>query len=317
MRADLVAMKRHNLNAVRCAHYPNDPRLLDMCDELGLYVVDEANAESHAHNTSLWRDRRWHGSWLARVSRMVERDRNHPSVVLWSLGNEAGYGPVHDAAAAWVRAADPTRPLHYEPAIFHTNWVDGGMAATDVVCPMYSPIEEIVDYGRSGKGTRPLIMCEYSHAMGNSNGSLADYQRAFETVPGLQGGFIWEWKDHALRQRLADGRERLAYGGQFGDEPNDANFVADGLMHADMTPHPAMREVAWVHRPVSVAARGRGANARLVVTNRRHFTELADLEGKTIHVPGADGRATYAAPMVNHSTEREESLSRYKAVSGK
>ena len=279
MRADLLEMKRHNVNAVRCAHYPNDPHLLDLCDELGLYVVDEANAEAHAFNTSLWSDTRFHASWMARVARMVERDRNHPSIILWSLGNEAGYGPVHDAAAAWVRAEDPSRPLHYEPAVYHTNWIDGGTAATDIVCPMYAPIADVVAYGRGGKGHRPLIMCEFSHAMGNSNGSLDRYVEAFETVPGVQGGFVWEWKDHGLRQRLPDGRERLAYGGQFGEHPHDANFVADGLVSADLVPHPAMRELAWVHRPVSVTLRGRGDDRRLVVRNRRHFTGLSDLVG--------------------------------------
>ncbi len=287
MRADLIAMKQHNVNAVRCAHYPNDPRLLDLCDELGLYVVDEANAEAHAFNTSLWQDTRWHASWLARVSRMVQRDRNHPCVIMWSLGNEAGYGPIHDTAAAWVRSNDPSRPLHYEPAIFHTNWWDGGHLATDVVCPMYSSIDDIIAYGKSGKGDRPLIMCEFSHAMGNSNGSLAEYVRAFETVPGLQGGFVWEWKDHGLRQGLPDGRVRLAYGGQFGDEPNDSNFVADGLMHADLTPHPVMRELAWVHRPVAVTLAGN--RSQITIANRRHFTNLDDLVGEwSLQVDGVE-----------------------------
>ena len=287
MRADLVLMKQHNVNAVRCSHYPNDPRLLDMCDELGLYVVDEANAEAHAFNTSLWKDSRFHSSWHARVSRMVERDRNHPSVIIWSLGNEAGYGPIHDAMASWVRAEDPSRPLHYEPAVFHTNWIEGGRTATDIVCPMYASIDDIVEYGGSGRGDRPLIMCEFSHAMGNSNGSLAEYVHAFETVPGLQGGFVWEWKDHGILQRTEDGRTRLAYGGQFGDEPNDSNFVADGLVHADMTPHPAMRELAWVHRPVSVRLRGQGSRRRIQVTNRRHFRSTDDLVGEwTLIVEG-------------------------------
>ncbi len=278
MRDDLEAMKRHNVNAVRCSHYPNDPRLLDLCDELGLYVVDEANIESHAFNTSLCDDPRYRGAWLARGARMVERDRNHPCVILWSLGNESGYGVNHDALAGWIRATDPTRPLHYEGAIFHRGWIDGGLGATDVVCPMYPQIDAIVAYGREGIGRRPMILCEYSHAMGNSNGSLADYWHAFETTPGLQGGFIWEWKDHGIRQRLARGVTRFAYGGQFGDDPNDGNFVADGLMHADLTPHPAMREVAWVHRPVAVtpAARHRG----IVVTNRRTFTDLSDLRAR-------------------------------------
>lgn len=279
MRADLELMKRHNVNAVRCAHYPNDPRFLDLCDELGFYVVDEANAEAHAWNESLHRDSRYRNTWMSRITRMVERDRNHPSVIVWSLGNEAGYGAVHDAAAGWIRATDPLRPVHYEGAVFHTGgpgsgWIDGGTAATDIVCPMYATIDDIVAYGNDRRGTRPLIMCEYSHAMGNSNGSLAEYWHAFETTPGLQGGFVWEWKDHGLRQRLDDGSTRLAYGGQFGDEPNDGNFVADGLVGADMDPHPAMRELAWVHRPVRTELCGTGASAHLRVHNRQWFTGL-------------------------------------------
>ncbi len=217
---------------------------------------------------------------------MVERDRNHPCVILWSLGNESGYGVNHDALAAWIRATDPTRPLHYEGAILHRGWVDGGMNVTDVVCPMYPQIEAIRAYGTEGVGVRPMILCEYSHAMGNSNGSLADYWEAFETTPGLQGGFIWEWKDHGITQRLANGTTRYAYGGQFGDQPNDGNFVADGLMHADLTPHPAMREVAWVHRPVAVtpAPRKRG----ITITNRRAFSDLSDLKARwELRVDGA------------------------------
>lgn len=276
MRADVIAMKRHNINAVRCAHYPNDARFLDLCDEYGLYVVDEANAESHAWNTSLCHDSRYRATWMARITRMVERDRNHPSIIMWSLGNEAGYGPIHDAAAGWIRSVDASRPLHYEGAIFHAGW-DGGHGATDVVCPMYAPIDDIVAYGEKSSGGRPLIMCEYSHAMGNSNGSLGDYWRAFESTPGLQGGFIWEWKDHGLTQRTADGRTRLAYGGQFGDEPNDGNFVADGLMHADMAPHPAMTEVAFVHRPVRVTATRKDGRIALRIANRQWFSSLTDL----------------------------------------
>jgi beta-galactosidase len=290
MRADIVEMKRHNINAVRCSHYPNDHRFLDLCDEYGLYVVDEANIESHAYNTSLCHDPRYLATWMARGTRMVQRDRNHPCVILWSLGNESGFGPHHHALAASIRAADPTRPLHYEGAIFHAGWRDGGRALTDVVAPMYSPIDAVVDYGRSG-GDRPLVMCEYSHAMGNSNGSLADYWRAFESTPGLQGGFIWEWKDHGLRQAVPNGREqtwRFAYGGQFGDEPNDGNFVADGLMAPDLVAHPATREVAWVHRPVRVALRRERGGARaLRITNANWFTDLAWLVPRwTLRIDG-------------------------------
>ena len=278
MRADLVLMKQHNINAVRCSHYPNDSRFLDLCDELGLYVIDEANAESHAWNTSLCHDSRYRETWLSRISRMVERDRNHPSIIMWSLGNEAGYGAVHDAAAAWIRSVDISRPLHYEPAIFHAGWDDGGRAATDVVCPMYATIDAIVEYGKKSAGKRPLIMCEYSHAMGNSNGSLSDYWNAFENTPGLQGGFVWEWKDHGLTQTLPNGAKRFAFGGQFGDTPNDGNFVADGLVHSDMTPHPAMRELAWVHRPIWVTKSGTKNSPKLRIRNHQWFTDLSHVE---------------------------------------
>ncbi len=273
MRDDLLAMRRHNITAVRCSHYPNDPRLLELCDEIGMYVVDEANIESHAYNTSLCDDPRYRSTWLSRGARMVERDRNHPSVILWSLGNEAGYGSNHEALAGWIRRTDPSRPLHYEGAVFHDGWVDGGAAGSDVVCPMYPTIDSIAEYGRNGLGDRPLIMCEYSHAMGNSNGSLADYWDVITTTPGLQGGFIWEWKDHGLLTRLPSGKRGFAYGGQFGDEPNDGNFVADGLMSSDLQPHPGVQEVMWVYRPVVVSLRG----DTLKITNRRSFTDLADL----------------------------------------
>ncbi|MEO1057645.1 MAG: glycoside hydrolase family 2 TIM barrel-domain containing protein [Actinomycetota bacterium] len=172
-----------------------------------------------------------------------------------------------------MRAADPSRPLHYEPAVFHTNWVDGGLPATDLVCPMYPTIESIAAYD----GPRPLIMCEYSHAMGNSNGSLADYWDAIDASPHLQGGFIWEWKDHGILTRLPNGKRGFAYGGQFGEEIHDGNFVADGLMSADLQPHPAMQEVAWVHRPVAVRAAKRGT---LAITSRRSFTSIDDLRGE-------------------------------------
>lgn len=288
MRADLVAMKRHNINAVRTSHYPNDPRLLDLCDELGLYVIDEADIESHAYNTSLGHDPRYRTTWIERGARMVMRDRNHPCVIAWSLGNESGYGANHDALAGWIRRTDPSRPLHYEGAI-EGDWRaagrwDGGAPVSDIVCPMYASIEQITTWAEEGPHPRPLILCEYSHAMGNSNGGLADYWDAIDAHPQLQGGFLWEWKDHGLRQRLPGGRSRLAYGGQFGDEPNDANFVADGLCSADLVPHPAMREVGWVYRPVAV----RRAGDRLRVHNRQAFRDLTWLRASWALV--MDGR---------------------------
>jgi beta-galactosidase len=289
MRADLEVMRRHNITAIRTSHYPNDSAFYDLCDELGMYVVDEANIESHAYNTSLCDDPRYLATWLARGSRMVQRDRNHPSVLLWSLGNESGYGAHHDALAGWIRHHDPSRPLHYEGAPFHAGWVDGGLPASDLVCPMYAPIDAIRHYGESGRGSRPLILCEYSHAMGNSNGTLADYWDVITSTPGLQGGFLWEWKDHGIRQTLPDGTVRLAYGGQFGEHPHDGNFVADGLVSADLEPHPAMQEVAWVYRPVTVAAGRRGA---LRVTNRQSFVGLDAFDARwTLLVDGAEVRS--------------------------
>lgn len=277
-RADLVLMKQHNLNAVRTAHAPHDEHFAALCDELGLYVCDEADVESHAAQTSLCHDPRYSATIVERVTRMVRRDRHHPSVILWSLGNESGDGPAQAAAAAAVRALDPSRPLHYEGCFMHDLYAEAPVS--DVVCPMYTPIDEIVARaGWDGDARRPLILCEYSHAMGNSNGSLADYWTAIEETPGLQGGFIWEWLEHgiALPGRSGpDGGPCWGYGGDFGDEPHDGNFVCDGLVAADRTPHPAMAEVRHVGRPVDVTLLAAG---RVEVTNRRWFTTLEDLRG--------------------------------------
>lgn len=282
MRADLTAMRAHNITAVRTAHYPNHEAFYDLCDELGFYVIDEANIEGHAFMNSLCDDERYRPAFLERGARMVQRDRNHPCVIAWSLGNETGYGANHDALAGWIRRSDPTRPLHYEGAMTQDErcWVDGGRAVSDLVCPMYPSIEAIERYGLDPRADRPLIMCEFSHAMGNSNGSLADYWDVITRTPGLQGGFIWEWKDHGLR--ALDGSGRLCVGGDFGDDPHDANFVADGLVGADGQPHPALHEVAWVYRPVTVDVVG-GEQAtpdHLRISNRRSFTGLDDLEAR-------------------------------------
>ena len=269
MRADLVLLKQFGFNAVRTSHYPNDPALLDLADELGLYVIDEANIESHAFESTLCDDPRYRSAWLERVSRMVERDKNHPSVIAWSLGNESGYGANHDAAAAWVRRTDPSRPLHYEGAI-RSDWT-ADQNASDITCPMYPEIATIVEHARSGLQRRPLIMAEYSHAMGNSNGTLAEYWDAIVSTPGLQGGFIWEFWDHGLVQELPDGGRRWAYGGDFGEKPHDGNFVLDGLVWPDRQPKPAMWEARGLFAPVSIALDG----DRLTITNRAHFADAS------------------------------------------
>ena len=292
LRSDLVTMKRHNVNAVRTAHYPNDHRLLDLCDELGLYVIDEANVESSARLASLTQDDRYFNAVVERTRRMVRRDRNHPSVIGWSLGNESGHGPCHDAAAAWVRRVDPTRFVHYEGALQHrfgVNRQSGELApqsapsaterlTTDVVCPMYTPIDVIVDWARwaerTGLDDRPLLLCEFSHAMGNSNGSISEYVDAFHAEPALAGGFVWDWRDQGLAETDADGRFYWAYGGHFGDEPNDANFCINGLVGPDGVPHPGLREYAWAARPVVAERVG---DRRVRFTNRRHFASTGDL----------------------------------------
>ena len=274
MEADARLMKQHNVNAVRCSHYPNDPYWLDLCDRYGLYVIDEANLESHAWYDDVCADPRYAAAFLERVRNMVERDKNHASVILWSLGNESGYGPNHDAAAGWVRFRDPSRPLHYEGAI-KFDWA-GGRAASDVICPMYAPVEDIEAWARANDDPRPLILCEYSHAMGNSNGGLADYYAAFDRHDRLQGGFVWEWIDHGIRQTAPNGREHWAYGGDFGDRPNDANFCADGLVWPDRTPHPALNELKFLARPVGVEQTGGG---RFRVVSRRDFAELDEFRG--------------------------------------
>ena len=280
MLADLRAMKAHHINAVRTSHYPNDPLFLDLCDELGMLVVDETDLECHHTYARTPHDPRYAFAFLDRAMRMVLRDRNHPCVILWSLGNESGYGPNQDAMAGWVRHADPTRPLHCEGAICRANsdW-DLGHAATDVVCPMYPQIDDMVKWARTTKDRRPMILCEYSHAMGNSNGSLSDYWDAIESTPGLQGGFIWEWLDHGLLKRTDDGREFYAYGGDYGDQPNDADFVCDGLVWPDRTPHPAMQECKRLFQPIE-AERVAGRGVRVRVRSKYDFIRTAHLDGR-------------------------------------
>lgn len=278
---DILLMKRFNINAVRTAHYPNDPMWYDLCDEYGIYLIDEANVEAHDHIYQICRDKRYAHAFLDRGMRMVQRDKNHPSAILWSLGNESGYGPNHDAMAGWIRGFDPSRPLHYEGGISINQsgltW-DDGLRVTDIVCPMYPSIDAIVQWAKTTTGNRPLIMCEYSHAMGNSNGNLAEYWDAIESHRGLQGGFIWDWVDQGLLKTDAQGREYWAYGGDFGDEPNDANFCINGLVGPDRAPHPAMWEFKKLIQPVSVRAVSLQEGA-FEVCNKQDFADLRGLRG--------------------------------------
>ena len=305
MRAELVSMKRHNINAVRTAHYPNDPALLDLCDELGLYVIDEANVESHARHDTLLASGIFDIAVFDRVRRMVQRDRSHPSVIGWSLGNESGHGAVHDAAAAWIRRTDPTRFVQYEGGFNPTFGYRGSRELreqapnasdrliSDVVCPMYAPVESIVSWAtwatNSDSDDRPLILCEYSHAMGNSNGGLAEYWNAFLAHEALGGGFIWDWKDQGLRESDHDGRQWWGYGGHYGDKPNDSNFNINGLVDPDGLPHPGLEELAWLARPVAIT----WADGVATVSNRRSHRSLDDVDVTWVvevdGIPAANG----------------------------
>ena len=334
-REDLVSMKQHNINAVRTAHYPNDHVLLDLCDELGIYVIDEANVESHARLRSLANDHRYHTAIVERTRRMVLRDRNHACIIGWSLGNESGHGPAHGAAAGWARHIDPTRFVQYEGALESRFSPDQPWRktkpnqvpptcerqSTDVVCPMYAPIDFIVSWSRWAERTklddRPLILCEYSHAMGNSNGSIAEYVEAFHLEPALAGGFVWDWRDQGLAEQDDQGRPYWAFGGHFGDEPNDANFCINGLVGPDGEPHPGLRELAWAVQPVSVE---RVSGRRVRISNRRHFESLADLRGTwSLWIDGkkvesgrievdltAQGQRTFSVPYRRAIPQRAE-----------
>lgn len=255
MERDLLLMKRHNFNAVRCSHYPNHPDFYRLCDRLGLYVVDEANLETHGMTPMgrLARDPAWINAFLERATRMVARDFNHPSIIIWSLGNESGYGPAHDAMYGWIKRSDPSRPVQYE----------GGGAdtpATDIICPMYARTHQDQPFPAVPKWAlakwiglpgeyRPLILCEYAHAMGNSLGGYAHYWQAFRDHPRLQGGFVWDWVDQGLDKYTADGRHYWGYGGDFGDLQNDRQFCCNGLLFPDRTPHPALCEAKRAQQP--------------------------------------------------------------------
>ncbi|MBN1310311.1 MAG: DUF4981 domain-containing protein [Anaerolineae bacterium] len=265
---DIRLMKQFNINAVRNSHYPNDPRWYDLCDQYGIYLFDEANIETHGVWDKLANDPEWTHAFLDRGMRMVERAKNHPSVLVWSLGNESGYGPAHSKMADWIRDRDPTRLIHYHPA--------GDLPGVDVLAPMYPTVDRIVAMARQPEEDRPIIMCEYAHAMGNSPGNLVEYWAVIEQYTRLQGGFIWDWVDQGFLQETEDGEEWFAYGGDFGDDPNDANFCINGLVWPDRRPQPAMWEVKKVLQPIHAAAVDLLAG-KLNITNRYGFSDLSML----------------------------------------
>ncbi len=285
MVRDIMLLKQHNFNAVRTCHYPNDEGWYDLCDRYGIYLTDEANIEHHCFYDQLCRDTAWSYAYLARVERMVERDKNHPSVIIWSLGNESGDGGNNTLCGAWIRKFDPSRPVHYEGAIrpergqgaFTLDSLSRGRGITDIIGPMYPEIKLITDFVKYREDDRPLIMCEYSHGMGNSNGSLADYWKAIEELHGLQGGYIWDWIDQGIEAFSATGQKYWKYGGDFGDDPTDYDFCLNGILFPDQTPKPAMAECKQLFSPVKITAiPGKPYSFR--VENRFDFSSLDGVE---------------------------------------
>lgn len=313
MVKDIELMKLYNINSVRTSHYPNDPLWYKLCDKYGLYVIDEANIESHAMG-SLWNNGysldktlgnnpEWKAAHLNRTERMVERDKNHASIVIWSLGNEAGSGQNFKATAAWIKSRDTSRPVQYEQAFMEEY--------TDLVVPMYPKIEKMKEFLASGD-TRPYVMCEYSHAMGNSVGNLQEYWDLIEAEPQLQGGFIWDWVDQGLLSFTGSGDSTFVYGGDFGpsDIPSDEDFCMNGLVFSDRTPKPHLTEVKKVYqnfkfKPVDLL-KGKVSimnyfsftgseefdfsylikeNASIIEQGKLEFKNVAPNELKTITVP--------------------------------
>ncbi len=306
-RADLVLMKQFNVNAIRTSHYPPHPRLLDLADELGFWVVLECDLETHGFEADGWAgnpsdDPDWREAYVDRIERTVERDKNHPSIVMWSLGNESGTGANLAAMAAWAHARDSSRPVHYEG--------DYSGAYTDVYSRMYSSVPETAAIGRDDsrslllgcsaaesarQRTKPFILCEYVHAMGNGPGAIDQYENLVDRYPRLHGGFVWEWRDHGIRTRTADGTEFFAYGGDFNEVVHDGNFVMDGMVFSDSTPSPGLFEYKQIvapirlrfgadnegpgagRRPGTDAGTCTGAGRFVTISNLRHSADAADI----------------------------------------
>lgn len=267
MIRDIQIMKQFNINAVRTAHYPNQPRWYELCDEYGIFVLDETNIESHGVWDRLAKDSIWEENFVDRIRNMIERDKNHACIIGWSLGNESGYGPNHDAMAAWTREREPTRPLHYHPA--------EEAPATDIIGPMYPSVARIIELAQKDDH-RPIIMCEYAHSMGNSTGNLKEYWEAVHAHKRLQGGFIWDWMDQGIRRFTEEGVEWFAYGGDFGDTPNDKNFCFNGLLAANQVPHPGLWEYKKILQPVRIDAIDLAAGT-FTIHNDYRFLDLSHL----------------------------------------
>lgn len=296
MKKDVELLKQFNFNAVRTSHYPNDPYFLELCNEYGLYVLDEANVECHHLGSYIPQQPNWGAPILTRVMRMVERDKNNPCIIGWSLGNEAGTGPAFAAASAWIKDYDPSRFVHYEGAqgdptdpdykegdegqkVYRSNAMANpdDPDYIDVISRMYPELDQLIAMATSSHIARPIVMCEYLHAMGNSIGGLTDFWKEIRERPNLIGGFIWDMVDQGLEKEGPDGKLFYAYGGDFGDIPNDQNFCLNGVFASDRSPNPHAWECKYVFQPVVFELEN--AETREVrITNRFSFSNLDDYE---------------------------------------
>ncbi|MGY5353361.1 glycoside hydrolase family 2 TIM barrel-domain containing protein [Wenyingzhuangia sp. IMCC45467] len=288
MEADVQLIKKFNFNAVRTSHYPNDPYFYDLCDQYGLYVMDEANLETHGVGGKLSQDPLWSQAFLERGIRMVERDKNHPSIIIWSLGNESGMGPNHAAMSGWIKEYDPTRYIHYEgaqgvsidPRYKKNFWPSDRGNPTDpswvdMLSRMYPQPQELDDLIYDTRfDKRPVLMCEYAHAMGNSLGNYQEYWDVIYKHDRALGGFIWDFIDQGLLQTADNGKKYFAYGGDFGDVPNDGSFCLNGIVASDRTPKPEIYEAKKVNQPVviSVVDLRKGT---FTIRNRHHVSDLS------------------------------------------
>lgn len=333
MVEDIMLMKRHHINAVRTSHYPPHPEFLDLCDEFGLWVIDECDLETHGYEAVGWQgnpvnDPFWREALVARAQALVERDKNHPSIVMWSLGNEAGFGENITAMANWIRDRDPVRLIHYEP--------DQSCQVVDVYSRMYAPVSDVDAIGRHAepeladadldarRRSLPFILCEYAHAMGNGPGGLLEYDRLTEIYPRVQGGFVWEWIDHGIAHTFPDGQNGYAYGGDFGEPVHDGSFIIDGLLFPDRQPSPGLTELAAVLAPIRFTVAGE----QVTITNRWMYTDTREVEFRwrtectgvpvaegawQVPVMGAGDSVTLSLPgvadFVNHSCARQDGQS--------
>ncbi|KAF5370853.1 hypothetical protein D9758_001799 [Tetrapyrgos nigripes] len=304
MKADLHLMKKHNINAIRTCHQPSDPRMYDLADRLGFWIIDEADLECHGFAdveeaimgseldhlrgkerqnyvydlAARWTtdNPEWEKAYVDRASRLVSRDKNHPCVVMWSMGNEAFFGRNFEAMSAWIKEHDPTRPVHYE--------ADREAKTTDVMSQMYSSVDTIMKYAEDPASEKPLVLCEYIHSMGNGPGAIKEYIEAFYKYPRLMGGYLWEWANHGLLTKNEEGKEYYGYGGDFGDEPNDGNFVMDGALFSDHSPTPGLLEYKKAIEPVQVLD---GNEKKIEIINRYDFLSLDHLKCEW-HIVGDD-----------------------------